>query len=72
MSADKSELRCAMDADLLQALDMIALSFNGMPRSSLVENVLRAYVAKKQRQAMLVAKAPQINPPGPDSQWSDL
>jgi len=39
---------------------------------ALVEMVLRSYVAKKQRQAILVAKAPQINPPAPDSQWSDL
>lgn len=61
-----------MDRDLLSALDMIALARGGMARSDLVEAVLRRYVASKQREAMLIAKGPAINPPPSDSQWSDL
>ena len=51
---------------------MIALSFGGMDRSDLVRTVLTAYAAKKQRQAMMISKAPTINPPPADSRWSDL
>lgn len=69
---DKSELRVAMDRDLLQALDMIALARGGIARSDLVELVLRRYVASKQREASLVIKGPAINPPPSDSQWSGL
>lgn len=66
------ELRVKCDRELLEALDMIALSFGGMDRSDLVRQVLTAYAVKKQRQASLIAKAPTINPPPADSRWSDL
>ncbi len=69
---DKAELRVMMERDLLSALDMIALSQGGMPRSDLVESVLRRYVVAKQRAATLIAKGPQINPAPSDSEWSAL
>lgn len=58
--------------ELLEALDMIALSFAGMDRSDLVRQVLTAFAVKKQRQASLIAKSPTINPLPADSRWSDL
>ena len=72
MPDTQNELRVKCERELLEALDMIALSFSGMDRSDLVRHVLTAYASKKQRQASLIAKAPAINPPPADSRWSDL
>ncbi len=71
MANDKVELRGLYASDLMEALDMIALS-RRITRADLVGRVLQSYVAQKQHEASLVVKAPQINPPATDSAWSDL
>ena len=68
----KKEFRAKLDCDLMNALDMIAMSKGqGWNVTRLVVTVLSQYVATKQHQASLLSKLPAINPLPADSQWSD-
>lgn len=65
------ELRGLYPRELVEALDMISIS-QGRSRVDLVGRVLTAYVVSKQREASLIARTPQINPPPADSGWTAL
>lgn len=67
---DKVEIRFKVDRDLAAVFDMLAMGEGKAVTRWCVEKLTRIAI-EAQRRANLLAKLPPINPPAPDSQWSD-